>query len=247
MSVPSSSSHVRQDESPRITQEPFWIEAQTNLLRWIRNGHRLAGEPEPGIRSVAEIAQNRAKLEALVKKAVDRAETPDERTEARELERWLTRDWLPLGAALASRQTTTLTLVGSWDITVTSRDGTQRTRVGERTGSWDSWDPASLPVNGRRAAWEALAELRGGRPSTIHDNPIAQSRARATRPRHKSTTFEVVTESIDTIEQAARSAKTTQRRLKNDLTHRNKSARPRTDTRDNSGSAPSRQSRSWRR
>ena len=74
------------------SEEPFWIQAQTKLIRWIRNGHRLAGEPEPGIRSVAETAKNRAKLEALVKKAVDRAETPDELTEARELKRWLTHD-----------------------------------------------------------------------------------------------------------------------------------------------------------
>ena len=204
-----------------MNEEPFWIQAQTNLIRWIRNGHRLAGEPEPGIRSVAETAGSRTKLEALVKKALCRAETTDDLTEARELERWLTHNWLPLDAALTSRLTTTLAEAGARAITVTSRDGTLQTRLGERTGSWDSWEPASLPKNACRAARTALAELRGESPWTIQDNPKTASRTRGTGPRPERTGFEVITASIDTIEQAAKSTKTAGRRLKNNLTHQN--------------------------
>jgi hypothetical protein len=208
------------------TGEPCWIHAQTSLIRWIRTGHRLAGEPEPGIRSIAETAQNRAKLEALVAKAVPRAKTPDELTEAREMERWLTHEWLLLDAKLATEQTTTLTYAGArtHKATVTSRDGKHRSHVGERTGSGDLWDPMSLPENARRAALEALRELR---PSTawIRDDPGTASTKRATRARPKTTDFEVMTASIDTIEQAARNTKIAQRRLKNDLIRRNKAGK----------------------
>ena len=147
------------------SDEPFWIYAQTSLIRWVRTAHHLAGEPEPGIRAITEIAQDKAKLQALVAKAVDRAKTPDERTEARELERWLT-DWLSLDPKLISAQMTTLTCVGarSQRTTVTSRDGKHRTRIGERTGSWDLWDPSSLPPYARKAAYDALSELRGRAP-----------------------------------------------------------------------------------
>ena len=208
--------------------EPFWIHAQTSLIRWVRTAHRLAGEPEAGIRSVTETAKNTAKLEALVKKAVDRATTPDERTEARELERWLT-DWLSLDPKLVSAQMATLTCIGAptQRTTVTSRDGKHRTRIGERTGSWDLWDPASLPMYARKAAYNALSELRGGSPSTAQtrDDPEATNTRRATRTRPERTGFEMMTASIDTIEQAARDAKTAGRRLKNELTRRNKAGK----------------------
>ena len=105
---------------------------------------------------------------------------------------------------------------------MTSRDGKDRTPVGERTGSWDRWDPANLPENARRAALNALRELRGESSSTIDDNPGAGSRTRAAGPRAESTGFEVMTTSIDTIEEAAKSTKTAGRRLKNDLTRRNR-------------------------
>ena len=208
--------------------EPFWIHAQTSLIRWVRTAHRLAGEPEPGIRAITEIAQDKAKLQALVAKAVDRATTPDERTEARELERWLT-DWLSLDPKLVSAQMTTLTCIGAptQRTTVKSRDGKHRTRIGERTGSWDLWDPSSLPPYARKAAYEALRELRGGRPSTTPtpDDLGATSTRRATRARPERTGFEMMTASIDTIEQAARNAKTAGHRLKNDLTRRNKAGK----------------------
>ena len=208
--------------------EPFWIYAQTSLIRWIRTAHRLAGEPEPGIRAITEIAQDKAKLQALVAKAVDRAKTPDERTEARELERWLT-DWLSLDPKLVSTQMKILTCIGAptQRTTVTSRDGKHRTQIGERTGSWDLWDPSSLPPYARKAAYDALRELRGGRPSTTPtpDDLGATSTRRATRARPERTGFEMMTASIDTIEQAARDAKTAGRRLKNDLTRRNKAGK----------------------
>ena len=210
------------------SDEPFWIYAQTSLIRWVRTAHRLTGEPEPGIRAITEIAQDKAKLQALVAKAVDRAKTPDERTEARELERWLT-DWLSLDPKLISAQMTTLTCIGARTqrTTVTSRDGKHRTRIGERTGSWDLWDPSSLPPYARKAAYDALSELRGGRPSTTPtpDDPGATSTRRATRARSERTGFETMTASIDTIEQAARDAKTAGHQLKNDLTRRNKAGK----------------------
>ena len=208
--------------------EPFWIHAQTSLIRWVRTAHRLAGEPEPGIRSVTETAKNTAELKTLVKNAVDRATTPDERTEVRELERWLT-DWLSLDPKLVSTQMATLTCVGAptHRTTVTSRDGKHRTQIGERTGSWDLWDPASLPTYARKAAYHALTELQGGRAPTTRtpDDPEARSTPRATRSRSERTGFEMMTGSIDTIEQAARDAKTAGRRLKNDLTRRNKAGK----------------------
>ena len=159
--------------------KPFWISAQTNLIRWVRIGHRLAGEPEPGIRSVAETAKNRAKLETLVKKAASRAETTDEMNEARELERWLTHDWLPLDTVLVSSQTRTLTRAGSeaQKTTVTSRDGARQTHIGERTGSWDLWDPASLPEKAAKAAYDAMRELRVKTRRATRPNRTREHRA----------------------------------------------------------------------
>ncbi len=142
-----------------VNEEPFWVQAQTNLIRWVRTGHRLAGEPEPGIRSVAETARNTAKLETLITSALYRAGTGDKLAEARELERWLTHDWLRLDTALTYRLTHTLAEAGAQDITVTSRDGLHRTPVGERTGSWDRWDPTSLPEDPEQDGDQALRNL----------------------------------------------------------------------------------------
>ena len=209
--------------------EPFWIHAQTSLIRWVRTAHRLAGKPEPGIRAITEIVQDRTKLKTLGGKAVDRAKTPDEQTEAQKMERWL-EDWLSLDPKLVSAQMSTLTCVGSRTqrTTVTSRDGKHRIQIGERTGSWDLWDPSSLPTYyARQAAYNALRELRGGRAPTTRtpDDLGATSTRRATRARSERTDFETMTASIDTIEQAARNAKTAGRRLMNDLTHRNKAGK----------------------
>ena len=63
------------------------MQAQTNLIRWVREGYRLAGEPEPPLRAVAETAGNTAKLEALVDRALQRTAGTEELHEARELER----------------------------------------------------------------------------------------------------------------------------------------------------------------
>ena len=177
-----------------VNEEPFWVQAQTNLIRWVRTGHRLAGEPEPGIRSVAETARNTAKLETLITSALYRAGTGDKLAEARELERWLTHDWLRLDTALTYRLTHTLAEAGAQDITVTSRDGLHRTPVGERTGSWDRWDPTSLPEDACRAAQKALTELRGESPCTIDENPEARDTTRQAVRQPKGTAFGVMDE-----------------------------------------------------
>ena len=207
-----------------INNEPFWVQAQTNMIRWVRIGSQLAEEPEPGSRSIAETASSTVKLEALVAKARDQAQTTNDIDEAQELERWLTHDWLPLDARLKSRLTKTLADAGAEPITLTSRDGRRTIRLCERTGSWDQWDPASLPDNARRAAEDALTELWDGHPHrTTHDSATAASNTRATGSSRRKPNFglELMTASIDTIEQAGKTTKTAGRRLKNDLTRRN--------------------------
>ena len=160
------------------SEEPFWIQAQTNLIRWVRTGYRLTGEPEPGIRAVADTAKNNAKLAALVKKAASRPESSEDATEARELERWLTQEWLTLDSKLTSRLTETLAITGASKADVTSRDGKHRTLIGERTGSWDEWDPASLPEYARTAALKALNELRAGSPWTNPGQPWSRQQSK---------------------------------------------------------------------
>ena len=156
---------------------------------------------------------------------MQRAGTAEQLTEARELERWLTHDWLPLDTALTSRLTHTLVEAADQEITVKSRDGLHHTPVGERTGSWDRWDPASLPKDACRAAQKALTELRDGRPCTVDENPEARDTARRAVQRPMGTAFGVMENAIDTIERAAKDAKAARRALKRDLTRRNRTRR----------------------
>ena len=206
-----------------VNDKPFWLQAQTNLIRWVREGYRLAGEPGPPLLTVAETAADRAKLKALVDRAFERTAGTEEVNETRELERWLNHDWLALHPKLSSTLTATLLAAASArDITVASRDGKQRTPVGVRVGSWDGWEPGSLPESARGAARTALAELRDGRCSTVGESPRATMAAQRAARQPAGPAFGVIENAIDALEQAAKTVKTARRALKNDLVRRNK-------------------------
>ena len=143
-------------------KEAFRVEAYTNIMRWLRIAHRIAGDPDPGIAAIAETARSTARLTVLSERAADRAATPDALSDVRGFVKFLTGEWLALHSTLGMRLDETLSYVGAMGVTVTSRDGTRMSRVGERSGSWSLWDPESLPVAARTAALEAIEELRAG-------------------------------------------------------------------------------------
>ena len=163
-----------------MNEEPFGYRAQTNLIRWVRTGHRLA--ESCGARNPVEWRRrprNTAKLETLITGALYRAGTGDKLAEARELERWLTHDWRAWTAPVTYRLTHTLAEAGAQDITAQAATVcTARRHRLERTGSWDRWDPTSLPEDACRAAQKALTELRGESPCTIDENPEARDTTR---------------------------------------------------------------------
>ena len=144
------------------TGEPFRMRAYTNIMRWLRTAHRIAGDPDPGIAAIAETARSTARLAALSERAADRAATPEDLSDIRGFVEFLTGDWFAVNSTLATKLDETLRYVGAMNVTVTSRDRTRMSRIGERTGSWNLWDPESLPAEASAAALEAIEEFRVG-------------------------------------------------------------------------------------
>ena len=158
----------------------FRVQAYTNIMYWIRMANRIAGQPDPGIAAIAETARSTARLTALSENAADRAVIPDDLSDIRGFVKFLARDWLAVDSTLAIELDETLQYVGDMNVMVTSRDGTRISRIGERTGSWNVWNPESLPATARTAALEAIEELRAGNPAKP-PAPDAEEAERAER------------------------------------------------------------------
>ena len=212
------------------SNEPFWIQAQTNLIRWIRTAHRLAGKAEPGLKAVAAVAEHADRLTALASAAGEAATRAEDVTETEDLERWLEK-WLELNPKLRQTLTRALKAAATQKLTVTSRDGRRRAEVGTRTGSWDDWDPSSLPPNACLATQNALADPNGGElatpKATDGDGTAGEDdppRVEPLRPDNQipDRGYKVMIRSIEMIEHAARTAEAGGASLKIDLEHRNR-------------------------
>ena len=164
--------------------EPFWQQAYTSVIRWIRIAAELAGTEEPDLRRIAALAADDGKLKELVEKAFEKcgdhtvglpgikrpAVGPrDEERELREhtarnLRRWHNEEWSNLHPKLRRSITEGLHLTAHSDLVVYPRNGTvngEGVPIGERRGPWKDWNEGTLPLRIAGSIQKATAKLRG--------------------------------------------------------------------------------------
>ena len=164
--------------------EPFWQQAYTSVIRWIRIAAELAGTEEPDLRRIAALAADDGKLKKLVEKAFEKCgdhtvglpgvkrpavgprneERELREHTARNLRRWHSQEWSSLHPKLRRSITEGLHLAAHSDVVVYPRNGTvngEGVPIGERRGPWKDWNQETLRLRIAGSMQKATAKLRG--------------------------------------------------------------------------------------
>ena len=168
------------------SSEPFWQQAYTWVIRWLKVAVDLNGADEPHLRWIATLVADESRLAALVQHTVEicgrrpepspsvdlpgvtrrlvRGRVVDDRPAriASNMADWHAREWSVLDPPLRRSIVLGLQMAARSDVTISRREGVSGRRplpIGCRSGSWALWDIGTLPVSVRDALRRAVVEL----------------------------------------------------------------------------------------
>ena len=146
-------------------REPFWEQAYTSFIRWLKLAAELGGTPEPDLRQVAAFALDPERLAAFVAQAeaLGGADaSSDYRRTASDLRRWHDEEWLGLDSRLRAKLSAGFQVAAQSPFQLSRRTrsgGVDRVPLGRRCGPWSEWGLEPLPGPLAQAVAAACREV----------------------------------------------------------------------------------------